>query len=79
MITFRRRERKYPRAWVLEILERMGFQTEPHLGAKSVLFILGLRMWMAACSVKSSCDLEVRDFKTWMSFQAMVWPVVREW
>ena len=47
---------------VLEILGRMGFQRELHLGAASVLFMWGLRMWMATCSVRSSCDLEVRDF-----------------
>ena len=35
------------------ILERMGFQSELNLGARSVLFIGGFLVWMAACSVRS--------------------------
>ena len=35
------------------ILGRIGFQSELHLGALSVLFIEGFLQWMAACSVRS--------------------------
>lgn len=61
----------------LAILGRMGSQRELHLGARSVLFIAGCRICIAACSVRSSWEREVRDLRTSMLFQEMVWPVVR--
>ena len=64
---------------VSAILGSTGFQSELHLGALSVLFIKGFLMWMAACSVRSKWDLEGRDLRMLMSFQAILCPVVREW
>ena len=60
------------------ILGRMGFQRGLHLVALSVLFIDGFLIWMAACSVRSRCDLEGSVLRMWMSFQAMLCPVVFE-
>ena len=41
----------------LEILVRMGSQSSLQRGAPSVLLMEGLRVWMAALSVSSSCFL----------------------
>ena len=59
------------------ILGRMGSHSELHLGARSVLFMEGCLICMAACSVRSSCEREVRDLRTSMLFQEMVCPVAR--
>ena len=61
------------------ILGSIGFHRELHLGARSVLFIRGLRIWIAACSVRSSWERDVVDLRICMSFQAILCPVVREW
>ena len=61
------------------ILGRKGFQSELHLEVRPVLFIGGFLFCMAAYSVRSRCERELRDFSVWMSFQAISCPVVREW
>ena len=60
------------------ILGMIGFQRELHLGARAVRFMKGSLVWMAACSVRSNWEREVRDFRMRMSFQSMSCPVVRE-
>ena len=64
---------------VSAILGKTGFQSELHLGALSVRFMEGFLVLIAACSVRSRWALEGRDLRMWMSFQAILCPVVREW
>ena len=63
---------------VAEILGRIGFQRGLHLGALSVLFSVGFLVEMAACSVRSRWEREGRALRIWISFQAMLCPVVME-
>ncbi len=59
----------------LAILGRRGSHSLLQRGAQSVLLREGFRIWMAACSVRSSCDLDLVAVRMVVWFYATVWPV----
>ncbi len=59
------------------ILARMRFQSVAKGGTVCPVYG-GFPNWVAACSVRSWCNLEGSVFRMWMSFQAMFSPVVME-
>ena len=63
----------------LAILGRMGSQSLSQRGALSVVLSEGLRVCMAACSVRSSWDLDLVCVSMVVSFHPMECPVVLEW
>jgi len=63
----------------LAILGRMGSQSLLQRGAPSVLLSEGLRVCIAACSVRSSWDLLLVCVSMVVSFHPMACPVVLEW
>ena len=62
----------------LAILGRRGSHNLLQRGAQSVLLREGFLIWMAACSVRSSCDLDLVAVRMLVLFHAIVWPVVLE-
>ena len=62
---------------VFAILGSRGVQSECTLGALSVLLSVGLRIWMAACSVRSSCPQFFVVVRIVVLFYPIVCPVVR--
>ena len=63
----------------LAILGRMGSQSLLQRGAPSVLLSEGLRVCIAACSVRSSWDLLLVCVSMVVSFHPIPCPVVLEW